>query len=210
MEKYDHIFLDFDRTIFDHEAFIDWLDKFFVERFGLAPKAFRDSLRHHHKNLPENLHLYQHAAHFEAVSGRSWSYISGEVERALAKQKLDFCFDDAHPTMKQLITQHQDVRILTYGKGDYQRFKLSTCRFLRNHTLPVHVVREPKRLFLAKEFSKSTGVLVDDKHPLNLPPNWLHVWIARAESIKAPEQLPTGEIKISSLKQLPKAIITQN
>jgi hypothetical protein len=208
MEKYDHIFIDFDRTIFDHHKYIHWLDGFFTSRFGVESGAFNDTLRHHHKTLPENMHLYEHVAHFETLSGRSWSYVSGEIERVIAAEGQDFCFDDSHKTIQKLTDNHQDVRILTYGKGDYQRFKLNTCRFLRNHSVPIHVVREPKRLFLSNEFPKSTGVLVDDKYPLNLPAKWLHVWIVRTENLDAPEQLSSGEIKISSLNQLQTAIST--
>lgn len=201
------ILLDFDQTLFNHWAFAEWMDNFFVKRFGTMPSSFQNSFEGHHEEMPEGLRLYKHAGHIEQATGKSWAYVSGEIERACRADGKDFCYPEVHDVLLDLVKSREDVRILTFGDGEYQRFKISSCQLLRQSNIGIHVVREPKRIFLKREFPKSPGVLVDDKYPLNLPSNWLHIWITRHLEVRKPLTKQDGTIQISSLDQLTAALL---
>jgi hypothetical protein len=205
MKHITHLFLDFDETLFNHSRFLDWVDNFLVEHHQIEPAAFKSQIDAYHVLKAEKLRLYRHEAHIEAVTQRRWSFLSAELEKALKQRKRDFCYPEAHATLKRLVKLPLDIRLLTYGDGAYQRFKLNTCSLLSQLRLPVHVVDEPKRLFLEREFPKVQGILVDDKYPLRLPPNWQHVWINR-HGVIAAEKLAANEHIIASLAELDKVV----
>lgn len=179
MKSFSHLFLDFDETLFDHYAFLNWVDDFLVRNYQIKPAAFKDNIDDYHTPMGENILLYHHAEHIGIVTKRPWSFLSAELEKDLLKLPTDFCYPEVHQTLRQLVKLPMDIRVLTYGDGAYQRFKLNTCSLLHEIRLPVHVVDEPKRDFLAREFRTEQGILVDDKYPLHLPSNWRHIWINR-------------------------------
>ncbi len=200
--KYDHIFIDFDETLFEHAKFLTWLEKFLIAEHAMVPGAFRNKINEFHEVKSENLRLYKHAEHMREATGKSWEYISGEIERALRQSHVDFCYPEAHDLLELLHESDADMRILTYGNGEYQRFKIRTCRVIQSLNIPVHVVARPKNEFLLEVLPNTRGVLVDDKR-LHLPPNWDSVWINRAEKLYEAKQLDERTYQISSLDQLP-------
>lgn len=195
------IFLDFDETLFNHYAYLEWVDEF-LRDYKVEEGTYRKLISDFHTVKGENMRLYDHVGHIETVLGRSWGYISGELERAVGKGRHDFCYEDAHDFLKKIIDNPRyDVRILTYGHGEYQRYKIKTCRVLSELRIPIHVVTEPKKDFLKREFPDAEdGILIDDKHPLHLPQNWQHIWINRS---KTTSSRPAKKIKtISTLTDL--------
>jgi hypothetical protein len=147
------------------------------------------------------LRWYRHAEHIKNITDESWELISGEVEKLVKSQAQDFCYPDAHDCLAWLVKQGSDVRILTYGDGEYQRFKLMTFSYLRSNPLPIHVTRRPKRDFIKRHFGQFRGVLIDDKFPLDLPKGWQHLWLDRQAKLNKPEQIKNDVIKIKSLNQ---------
>lgn len=197
------LFIDFDETLFHHYRYLSWLDDF-LQKYGVAAGSYRQQIDAFHQPTGENMRLYDHDGHIQAVSGRNWAFISGEVERQLTIESNDFCYPEAHEFLQTVYDNPDyDVRLLTYGNGEYQRYKIHTCRLLSKLRLPTHIVNQPKRIFLEENYNdEHGGILIDDKHPLKLPGNWHHVWIDRSVKIQQPEFKPDQRvIKISSLLQ---------
>ena len=199
------LFLDFDETLFNHQAMLEWMDVVWQDRYGVAAGLFADTINEYHNHVGDGHRLYKHREHFE-LSGKPWLEVSAEISKLIGDQNQDFCYPEVHKVIKKLTVEHKDLAILTFGDVEYQNYKISHCRVLRALKLPVHVVMEPKRLFLEREFAAQTGVLVDDKHPLNLPNGWTHIWINRELSLKSPTELSDGVWQISSLSQLPQLL----
>ena len=182
------LMVDFDETIFNHLEYVEFLGSVIDDRFCTDPKPFTESFEAYHRVRPEvGRSLYSHKKHIKETLGLDWDLVSGVVAEEVRRQGVDFCYPDAHEFLEEATAHLSTVRILTYGKEAYQRYKISLCSEIAR--LPVHVVEEPKRLFLEREFRQSAGVrgvLIDDRPLLNLPPNWLHVWINRQndESVK--------------------------
>lgn len=200
----DILFVDFDETLFNHMAYLSWVEDF-LEHYGVEKGSFVREIDQFHADLGGNMRLYDHQGHMQKISSRSWSFISGEIEKKLARSPNDCCYEDAHAFIKKAIINN-DVRILTFGNGDYQRFKIKTCTLLSTLNVPIHVVDEPKSIFLNREYGSSQGILIDDKYPLNLPKGWRHIWIARNDLRAKPQALVDGAIKISSLAQYQTAL----
>jgi hypothetical protein len=198
--NYSHVFLDFDATLFDTWHFTEWIDDYLVQKHEIVAGAFKDSADDFHTPIDEKHRLYRHAEHVKSVTKRNWSFISAEIEKAWHDRHQDFCYPEVHKTLRELHKLPLDIRILTYGDAEFQRFKLNSCQVLHELRIPIHVVDEPKRLFLEREFAKERGILVDDKHPLQLPTNWLHLWLDRRGY---PETtLAANEKRIISFDQL--------
>lgn len=188
------LLVDFDETLFHHLKYIDWVDDFLLRRFNIGPGSFTKELDDFHGIKGENLRLYDHAGHIESITGKSWAYLSGEIEAELASTKADFCYEDAHEFI-DYVHKKYPTRLLTYGNGEYQRYKVHTCRLLTKLHIPMHVVGEAKASFLARDYPEvKQGVLIDDKGPLRLPSNWTHVWLQRGKSKSSGD-----EVVISSL-----------
>lgn len=202
--KYSHIFLDFDETLFNHQAYVGWADNVLADRFNMQPGSYKNTFQGFHQQLEDpHLRLFQHREHAKFATGRDWSVVSGELENA-RKPSNDYCYDEVHDFLEWVTSQDADVRILTFGDGDYQRYKIRTCSALSRLHIPVHVVHEPKREFLAREFKGiDRGVLIDDKSPLNLPNNWHELWIYRKEHLDQPRKLTEQRHQIHTLKQAP-------
>lgn len=173
------VFIDFDDTLFSQKLFYEWLDVFLTGH-AVPRGTFSKSSDDFHTIKGELIRLYDHEGHFKALTGREWAYLSAEIEAALRREEMDFCFPDAHDFLQHLVRGGYEPRLLTYGDPAFQYFKITLCPLLRRLNLPKHVVREAKNSFLTKEFGNVPGVLIDDKGPLNLPANWTHIWLKRS------------------------------
>jgi FMN phosphatase YigB (HAD superfamily) len=181
---------------------LNWMDKSWQRLYKTQPGLFSETIDAFHTKIDEIHRWYHHRDHYE-LSGQPWNKVSGHMSKLIAQQNIDFCYPEVHRMLKQLTANGWEMSILTYGDEEYQLYKISHCKLLTELSLPVHVVDESKRLFLAREFPKQPGILVDDKYPLNLPSHWKHIWINRGQQLKTPVKVPDGTWQISSLDQLP-------
>ncbi len=198
------LFIDFDETLFYHHSYLSWVDGFLARRGHISsPGDYAALIDDFHEPKGENLRLYRHKDHLKAATGQNWSYISGELEKEIKEKGHDFCYGDAHEFLERAAQSGWDARILTYGHGEYQRYKIKTCRVLTGLGIPIHVVREPKREFIKREFSDATGVLIDDKHSQRLPEGWTHIWITRQDTHKTDDK-PDDQnvVRVKSLKEV--------
>lgn len=199
------IFIDFDETLFNHYTYIDWADAF-LAKFDVAPGGYKGTVDSFHEHMGEKLRLYKHEDHIEAASGKAWSFISGELDRALKQGDHDFCYEDTHQFLRTVV-KNEDVRILTYGNGEYQRYKMNICPVLSELRIPVHIVSQPKREFLKTYFNNEPGVLIDDKFPLHIEKPWSHIWINRIsqknELVLHPEE---NTVELNTLAQFERAL----
>lgn len=199
--KLEHVQLDFDETLFNHVAFTEWADDQLADMLDIEPGSYRGSFGDHHTYLDNGMRLYDNRRHIEEVTGRTWSFVSGAIERRWHEAgEPDFCYPDVAKAINDLAEAHTPLSILTFGSEGYQRFKIGFCPILRG--ISVHVVEEPKRDYIAREFKPSElGVLIDDKPSLRLPSNWMHIWVNRRELVCEPLQIEEGVWQVSDLDQ---------
>ena len=172
------IFVDFDRTLFDLDKYLDWLADFLSERFGVEHANFREEYYSSHAVNDEGEQgVFLHIKHFEEKMGLNWEFVSGEIERAVIEQKVDFLYPGAKDFLQKCIDSFGDVRILTYAHESYQRFKLGLCPFVSTY-IPTYCTELKKRDFILNNLPSTRGVLVDDKAPHNLPEGWKNIWLA--------------------------------
>ncbi len=174
------VFLDFDDTLFSQQLFYKWLDEY-LQRHDVPLGRFKDTADGFHEVKGRNIRLYDHRGHFKELTGREWAFLSAEMEEAILERETDFCFSDTHDFLDKLVAEGYAPRLLTYGDPAFQYFKINTCTRLKKLNLPKHIVLEPKAQFLAREYGQGSGVLIDDKGPLDLPANWTHLWLRRHE-----------------------------
>lgn len=172
------LFIDFDGTLFDRWAFLQWFDVF-LEGYGAKKGQFIASARSFYKANG----IYDHKGHLKAIAGREWDFISGEIEKMVKVQGLQFYYGDALKFLKEAKKCSDfEVRVLSYGSPDFQRFKIGLCEEVIEMNMPVHITQRQKKDFIINSFNKGQeGILVDDKHPLGLPKGWLHIWVNRSE-----------------------------
>jgi|GEM_PF-1829105 len=110
-----HVFVDFDKTLFDPRSYERWLDKQ-PKIMGLSSKthgSFSQTIDDYHDVFSEIplMRKYHHAEHIRAVCNKPWELMSGEIEKLIHGQHKDFCYPSAHELLRWLSKEDYDVRL---------------------------------------------------------------------------------------------------
>ncbi len=203
MSHYDYIFVDFDETLFNHALLNDWVDHMLLSNGHIKQSGdYSKDVDAYHERLTPILRLYRHNDHFKDATQREWAYFAGELKARLRGQVCPFCYEDAHEFLRRAVESGADVRLLSFGDGEYQRFKIGLCAEIRKLDIPIHIVDRPKREFLAEHFGAIRGVLVDDKYPLDLPDNITHILIDRKGIYREQSAHDPRIITVTTLKEI--------
>lgn len=174
------VFVDFDRTLFNLDLFIEYIDSFLVTNFEVRPGDYVATISGYYVGTTsQGMRLYDHQSHIQELTGRSWQFVTQLIQEEIEKKGSNFYYHDSFDFLLKGIHEKQDIRILTFGNKDYQGFKMATNPIFAQLGLKVYIVQESKGHFLQTHFPESQGILIDDMYPLELPEQWQHILMCR-------------------------------
>lgn len=190
------LLLDFDRTLFDSDAFINKLWQIISTKYKLD---FTDMLAEMPKfyHAVGELRYYDFALHLQEATGQSVEESIGGIRPEMAKTQYQY--SDVEPTLHQL-SQEFEIRILSFGQPWFQNLKMSFTHIASD--LPRDIILSAKNEFIADHFAGRQGALVDDKRNSELPKGFTEIWLNRDSKESEPDSI----ITINSLKQLPEVL----
>lgn len=174
MTRFERVYLDLDRTLFDTDLFSDTLFTAVENIYGISAGQF-------HKDMPNYfihhgaLRYYDFFAHVTAL-GLDPQEVQEHAHRFL--RAGDFMFADAHLLLKTLKDLPVEISIVSFGPSNYQDFKVSFLPDL--HRIPLVTILENKAAYLAAQDALPT-LLVDDRVVAPLP-SWCTQYIIDRES----------------------------
>lgn len=187
-----NIVLDFDRTLFDTSYFADWFAEEVAERSGLAVELVKKQAQETYYVYSGELYYYDMIAHLTAIFGADANTQLEEI-RTKARKHTSFLFEDVQATLDAL-KEYGTLSILTFGKEDYQRFKLSLCPQLEG--IPAYIVQDAKGPHLAANFEPTERcVFIDDKDEHGTLPEWVEFYHLQRSTELQTSDLDTGVVK---------------
>lgn len=186
------LFVDFDRTLFDTNAFTTQLWQSVGRRYGVDIEQAKVESKVYF-TYHGNLYDYDFFGHMRYITGLSDAAIEAVVREDLAHHQ--FLYDDSDEVFAWQRAGY-DVRILTYGNESYQRLKLG---FAPNivEKLPVVIIRERKADYLASAHAEQLGWLIDDKPDQQLPTGFAEINLNRTAEL--PVARGSGYVIVNSL-----------
>lgn len=188
------LFLDLDRTLFDTVRFMNALWHALAAQCGQDYDHCMAMVPQYYRAIGD-YRYYDLWLHIQDGLG-----VDPEVAVAAITPHLkgaDFTFPDASELHEWQKTDYE-IRILTFGPEWVQRFKLQFAP--RIAQLPIDIILEPKNQFIARDYAGRSGLLVDDKRDLHLPPNFKEVWLDREDTMQNSQEY--GIICVNSLTQV--------
>ena len=168
------LLVDFDRTLSDTSAFIDFLWRSLAELYqvdGVAEQA-RSKEFYTYSGEWYDYDFFTHLAAISSVPEDVDTVMAAIRSRAEPDRFL-------YPDAQQLIPDID--AIVTFGNEPYQRFKLSFCPALSE--LQTHIIQSSKAEFISRQYGARPTVLVDDKHLENeLPASVQFICIDRKQT----------------------------
>lgn len=150
------VYLDLDRTLFRTENTLDiWFEVSQLYPEVDAPREYnsRDDFLHHVGDLS----YHDFSAQLRTLEIDPVAAYEQLIETDLANGRFEF--PGVRELVESLKSHGADVRILTFGQDDFQRFKVALCPSLVD--LPVVTTMRPKHEYL--EATEEECWVVDDK-----------------------------------------------
>lgn len=168
-----NIVLDFDRTLFDTKLFAEWMFTELAQRSGRTTEVIRREAESIYYIYSGPLYYYDLFAQTQALFGEQADVVLSDMRQKAIATK-NFLFKDVRRSLSALHSCG-DVSILTYGKEDYQLFKISLCAELLG--VPAITVLGPKGPQLDAHFNRTVRcVFVDDKDIDGQLPDWVEFY----------------------------------
>jgi FMN phosphatase YigB (HAD superfamily) len=159
------VYLDLDRTIYRTEkGGLIW-EKIYELYPELDDKEAAESVEQYHQYVGD-MYYYDFTKHLQALGLDAEIVYQQLLETELTDGRLEY--PGASGLINSLGSKGVEVRVLTFGLDDYQRFKASLCPSLQ--AIPVITTLHEKAILLEDEAEECW--LVDDKPVgLELPGN---------------------------------------
>jgi hypothetical protein len=188
------LFVDFDRTLFDTDRFVEVLWLVLSKAFGLASETLKSTQSDFFEYVDQQ-YDYDFFAHLHALTGEPHDTIRSRVKGDLVG--MNFLFDDSGE-LRSWQGWGYDVRILTFGNEPYQRLKLDLAPDLKD--VPIDIIQEPKRDFIARNYKGGRGWLIDDKIGQEIPKGFMEINIDRTALL--PSRVQNGYGIVNNLKHV--------
>ena len=187
------IYLDLDRTLIDTTAIMRALTQASAALYGFDINDLRQEYEQVSKDYMAG--TFRAYSFFDQAVARGVPAERARSDMQKALSGMHFLFPDVTRLLRFLAEQPYDVRVVTFGKTDYQTFKFSLAPELAH--LPITVVPQEKNAYLSQQQSVPS-LLVDDRIITPLP-NWCtQALIDR----KAPQQMTKESDKLWRINTL--------
>lgn len=198
------ILLDFDRTLFDTDAFWQDFAGCLAEVTGLRQSAIANNYEDYCRGQGNDKLRYVDLDGFISEYGISFENIVSQVDKDFNLQ--DYLFADA-AIAYGLFESHQDnfdFAVLSFGQEKFQNLKISRCNLPKD--IPVYITQQAKTDFINYYLSDRHGALIDDKLGQDLPRKWTEVHINRSNKLTGPAKIGKNLYQISNLAQVPELL----
>ncbi|HSW81121.1 MAG TPA: hypothetical protein VLG40_01875 [Candidatus Saccharimonas sp.] len=192
------LFLDLDRTLFDTPRFTQALWYAIGHEFKVDAAQQLESLPEWYHQIGD-LRYYHFEEHVKHVLHKTADEITAKIRPRLERE--NFLYPDTSELQNWQTRGDYQLRILSFGGEWLQKFKISLCPRIAD--LPADIILEPKNTFIAHNYSRANGFLVDDKRNLDLPRGFTEVWLRRELLQKTKE---SGLIIVNSLIEVTEAL----
>lgn len=190
------LLLDFDRTLFSTDFFIENLWRVIAKKYDLNYLDIMAEIPKFYHARGE-LRYYDFVFHFQDAIGKTVEESIESIRPELAN--ISYQYEDAEK-MIQEIGNEFEMRILSFGETWFQNFKMSFSHIASD--LPRDIILAAKNDFISSHFANRQGALVDDKRNSDLPKEFTEIWLKRDGD--KPKQ--GSIITINSLTQLPEVL----
>jgi len=206
-----HVYIDFDRTLFDTPKFGDDLNHLIAVHARVSPAQARMDA------APFYTHATLRSFDFEgyvAAYGLSPDTMLEHVRQLVHAN--NYLYDDSVQFIEALQTSGFTPKILSFGEDRFQRAKIiptfthllgsDNADYGDSASLETYVILEPKGQHIALKHPSERGVLVDDIPDQQLPPGFSEIHLMRGSTLKQPQSTASG-FTISDLAQAYAAIM---
>lgn len=198
------LLIDLDRTVFDSDAFFEFVIATFTGEFSVPQQEIDKHLHLLAVGTANQLRYTDFAQLLKNLK------IDSEVFYAHIAQSVtpnQFILADAVPFLEWAHNQNEfELGILSFGQPEFQTIKIEISPLVSSLSRMIIMTRKNDYIF--ETFAERQGILLDDKPDQNLPAGWTEIHIDRkADSHKKPLKINEGIWQITNLDDAPQVIL---